>query len=134
MSALFEKTFAPANLHKFPSFQINSSNSKYRSKVLDDCLNALFPSEQRIIDLTKSDHPIDQSSKVAVLTSSATGRKVLFSNYRRKASSKRVFQPRHSRAYRLIGYSTLHPLSRHRLFNRAKGFRNVRELWVTGNI
>lgn len=75
-------------MHRFPTLQVRGSHAKYRSKILDDTLGSIFP-EQHIVDLPPLDHPIRQSSKVAVLTSSATGRKVLFSNYRRKASSKR---------------------------------------------
>ncbi|PVH95746.1 hypothetical protein DM02DRAFT_731639 [Periconia macrospinosa] len=82
---IFAKSFTPANIHRFPTFQLRGSQAKYRSKMLEDCLASIFP-EQRIVDLPPSDDPMQRSSKVAVLTSSSTGRKILFSNYRRKAS------------------------------------------------
>ncbi|CAI6303542.1 unnamed protein product [Periconia digitata] len=82
---IFAKTFTPANVHRFPTFQFRGSQAKYRAKALDDCLAAVFP-EQRIVDLPPSEDPMQRSSKVAVLSSSTTGRKILFSNYRRKAS------------------------------------------------
>lgn len=87
LGGLFEKVFVPSNVQKFPGL-MKSSHSKYRSRMLDEILSSLFTSDQRIIDLCNTKHPVDQSAKVAVLTSSATGRKVLFSNYRRKAASK----------------------------------------------
>ncbi|KAF1960915.1 hypothetical protein CC80DRAFT_590230 [Byssothecium circinans] len=86
LCALFERIFTPSNMHRFPTFQVNRSHAKYRSKILDDCLTSMFP-EQKIVDLPPVEDPIQRSSKVAVLTSSATGRKVLFSNYRRKISA-----------------------------------------------
>jgi hypothetical protein len=91
--ALFERNFIPANMQRFPSIsllQMKSSHSKYRTRTLDDTLTALFSADQRIIDLSVTNHPVAQSTKVAVLASSATGRKVLFSNYRQKSSSKRL--------------------------------------------
>jgi len=89
---LFGRTFIPANIQRFPTvslLQMKSTRSKYRTRTLDDTLTALFSADQRIIDLSVTNHPVAQSTKVAVLASSATGRKVLFSNYRQNSSSKR---------------------------------------------
>jgi hypothetical protein len=72
---------------------MKSTRSKYRTRTLDDTLTTLFSADQRIIDLSVTSHPVAQSTKVAVLASSATGRKVLFSNYRQNSSSKRKRLP-----------------------------------------
>ncbi|KAF2729081.1 hypothetical protein EJ04DRAFT_503032 [Polyplosphaeria fusca] len=87
--SLVEKIFTRGNTQRLPNVSLRptkSSHAKYRSKILDESLNALFQSEPRIIDTPPTIDPIAQSTRLAVLTSSATGRKVLFSNYRRRQS------------------------------------------------
>ncbi|KAF2122021.1 hypothetical protein BDV96DRAFT_640090 [Lophiotrema nucula] len=87
---LSEKAFSQANVQRFPSMSLRStkaSHAKYRSRGLDEALHDIFKSEQRIIDPVLSQDARTQSNKLAVLTSSATGRNVLFSNYRRRPSS-----------------------------------------------
>ncbi|KAF2259856.1 hypothetical protein CC78DRAFT_524125 [Lojkania enalia] len=91
LNALFREVFTKANVQRLPKVSIRPTKTppaKYRPKPLEDSLIALFHPEPRIIDTPPVINPIAQSTKVAVLTSSATGRKVLFSNYRRQPSTE----------------------------------------------
>ncbi|ORY05071.1 hypothetical protein BCR34DRAFT_572302 [Clohesyomyces aquaticus] len=92
LCSLFRTVYAPENARKLPSVsirQLKVYHPRYISRTLDECLKGLYSPDRKILDSCHTNHPVDQSTKLVILASSAEPSTVVFSNYRRKEARAR---------------------------------------------